>query len=281
MFGASGLGLRGTAFHVEKSIDTRSKRCLVIYRPPGPAACGQQLAGDRPGLLRGQEDRNERDLRSVHHAADGIAARRVWSKVPSLRLFRRYAQLGGAGGEQARRALGAGRAGMDAVDRDPKRRRLRDAAITIPENTTFVPVDFEKSTVKSALLEAGLDPIAPAFLSMLGVSQYLTEEALDETLDMVRVMVPSSQIVFSFVLRDGDLPEDEAAWAREDAEFCAAKGEPWLTRLGPDQLRLKLLKIGFSKVSHLSSEEADQLYFRGRPDGLRMCTIEQMMRAIV
>ena len=253
----------------------------VINRPAGAPARDDQLAAHRPRLFRCQEHRDGCDFRRIHHAADGVAARRIGGEVPTFGLFRRYAQLFGAGSEQAGRALGAGDAGMDAVDRDPKRRRLRDAAITIPENTTFVPVDFEKSTVKSALLEAGLDPIAPAFLSMLGVSQYLTEEALDETLDMVRVMVPSSQIVFSFVLRDGDLPEDEAAWARENAEFCAAKGEPWLTRLGPDQLRLKLLKMGFSKVSHLSSEQADQLYFRGRLDGLRVCSIEQMMRAIV
>jgi hypothetical protein len=114
-----------------------------------------------------------------------------------------------------------------------------------------------------------------------GLRLRIEERIEDCDHSIARQPVPSSQIVFSFVLRDDDLPEDEAAWARENAEFCAAKGEPWLTRLGPDQLRLKLLKIGFSKVSHLSSEEADQLYFRGRPDGLRMCTIEQMMRAIV
>src|SRR5271166_1276314 len=93
-------------------------RCSVIYRPPSPAACRQQLAGDRPGLFRGEEDCDECHLRSVHHAADGISARRVRSKVPPLRLFRGYAQLTAAGGEQARRALGAGRAGMDAIDRD-------------------------------------------------------------------------------------------------------------------------------------------------------------------
>src|SRR5207253_6840276 len=104
---------------LKKSMDTHSNRCSVIYRPPGPTACRDQLAGDRPGLIRGQEDRDKRDLRSVHHAADGIAARRVRSEVLPLRLFRGYAQLGGAGGEQARRALGAGRAGMDAIDRDP------------------------------------------------------------------------------------------------------------------------------------------------------------------
>jgi hypothetical protein len=50
----------------------------TLARPPGRR---DQLAADSPGLIQGQEYRDERDLRGVHHAADGIAARRVWSEV--------------------------------------------------------------------------------------------------------------------------------------------------------------------------------------------------------
>src|SRR5215472_16326303 len=105
-------------------MDTRSNRCSVIYRPPGSAACRHQLAGDRPGLIRGQKDRDKRDLRRVYHAADGIAARRIRRKVPAFGLFRGYAQLGGAGGEQAQGALGAGRTGMNTIDRNPMTTQL-------------------------------------------------------------------------------------------------------------------------------------------------------------
>ena len=77
---------------LKKSMDTHSNRCLVKYRPPGPPGCRDQLAGDRPGLIRGQEYRDERDLRGVHHAADGIAARRVRSEILPLRIFRGYAR---------------------------------------------------------------------------------------------------------------------------------------------------------------------------------------------
>jgi methyltransferase (TIGR00027 family) len=80
-----------------------------------------------------------------------------------------------------------------------KRERLNDARITIPDNTILVPVDFEKITSKLALRNAGFDQSVPAFFSMLGVSQFLTEEALNETLTMVREMGSSSEIVFSFV----------------------------------------------------------------------------------
>lgn len=156
---------------------------------------------------------------------------------------------------------------------------MADAHVSIPPNATFVPVDFEKTTVKAALPEAGFDPTASAFFSMLGVSQFLTEEALDETLDVVRTTGSSSEIVFSFVPPDDALPEDEAALTIQFAQRFAAIGEPWLTRPLPDQLRLKILKMGFSTVSHLSPADADHLYFRSRHDGLRACFMEQMMRA--
>jgi hypothetical protein len=61
-------------------------------RRAGPSSAGR-LAPGWENLGMRSDARDERDLRSVHHAADGIAARRV---VP-LRLFRGYAQLGGAG----------------------------------------------------------------------------------------------------------------------------------------------------------------------------------------
>jgi O-methyltransferase involved in polyketide biosynthesis len=64
------------------------------------------------------------------------------------------------------------------------------------------------------------------------------------------------------------------------AQF-AALGEPWLTRFDPAQLAAKLTAMGFSKVLHLSPNDANRRYFRDRRDGLSAWTLEQMMRAIV
>lgn len=69
-----------------------------------------------------------------------------------------------------------------------KRRRLAEAGITVPSNLRFVAVNFEKEALATALSRAGVDPAAPAFFSMLGVSQYLTEAAFDETLRFVLSM---------------------------------------------------------------------------------------------
>src|SRR5262245_13064462 len=96
-----------------------SGAALVIHRPPGPASRHDQLAADRPGFVRGQEHCEVRNLGTVHHATDGVAAWGVRGKVTPLRLFWGNAQLSGTGGQQAWGALSASSAGVDAVDRNP------------------------------------------------------------------------------------------------------------------------------------------------------------------
>jgi methyltransferase (TIGR00027 family) len=146
--------------------------------------------------------------------------------------------------------------------------RLSGANIAVPENAVFVPVNFETTTLRDALPKAGFDRAAPAFFSMLGVSQYLTEEALDETLTLVQEMVPSSEIAFSFVPPDEALPDEEATLTRQFAQSYARIGEPSLTRPTSDHLGRKLQKMGFAMVEHLSQEAANLRYFQARQDGL-------------
>src|SRR5579863_106550 len=66
-----------------------------------------------------------------------------------------------------------------------KRKRLAEARILVRDNVTFVPLDFEKVSLAQGLSQAGLHPDTGTFFSMLGVSQYLTEAAFDQTLKFV------------------------------------------------------------------------------------------------
>jgi hypothetical protein len=81
-----------------------------------------------------------------------------------------------------------------------KRRRLAEASVSVPDNVSFVPVDFEKTSLAAALLQSGLISGAATFFSLLGVSQYLTEDALDESLRFTLSRPDGSEIVFSSFL---------------------------------------------------------------------------------
>ena len=162
-----------------------------------------------------------------------------------------------------------------------KHRRLAAAGIAMPGNASLVAVDFESVTLTQGLSDAGLDVTAPTLFSLLGVSQYLTQAALDLTLRFVVSMPASSEMVLSFVLPESVRPPDEAALVAAFAARSAEMGEPWVTAFLPDELVAKLRAMGFSRVAHLSPEAATQRYFRERRDGLNVWRNEQMVRATV
>ena len=116
---------------------------------------------------------------------------------------------------------------------------------------------------------------------MLGVSQYLREAGLAETLGFVLSMPTGSELVFSFVASDAILPPDDVALAKAFTERSAMVREPWLSRFHPEELVTKLNRMGFSKVFHLTPEEANARYFQNRSDGLTASTLEQMIKATV
>jgi methyltransferase (TIGR00027 family) len=159
--------------------------------------------------------------------------------------------------------------------------RLAAARITIPANVKFVPADFERISLADAFRAANFDFARKTFCSWLGVTQYLTPDAVRGTLKFVLSLPRSSEIVFSFVLPPEALLGIEAEAVAMAANKCAGIGEPWLTTFRADDLEAKLRAMGFSDVVHLTPNEAHQRYLKHRRDGLQARRGEQLIRAIV
>jgi methyltransferase (TIGR00027 family) len=162
-----------------------------------------------------------------------------------------------------------------------KRERLRLAGIELPANVTLVPIDFERASVADALGNTAFAFGATTLCSWMGVTQYLTRDALDATFRFTLSLPRSSEIVFSFLL-----PLDAVSGIESDAMIVAAEraremGEPWVAFFQPDELLVRLRALGFSQVIHLTPEEIRDRYFAGRRDGLHERRGEQLMRAIV
>jgi len=105
-----------------------------------------------------------------------------------------------------------------------KRQRLRDAGIELSQSLTFIPVDFERHTLADAMATGGFDSSQPAFVSWLGVSAYLTREAVMNTLAYVASLAPGSEIVFSYVVPLASLSEPARAARSNLAAYVAAGG---------------------------------------------------------
>jgi methyltransferase (TIGR00027 family) len=158
---------------------------------------------------------------------------------------------------------------------------LAKADIPLPSNLSWVPVDFECQTLPEQLAAAGFDGSRPAVFSWLGVMQYLTLTAVDETLGFVAGLPSSTKIVLSFLLSDDALADDERERKRQIGQAVAGLGEPWLTFFHPDELCTRLHDLGFAQTFHLTPEKANARYLAGRTDGLQLRPLEQFISATV
>jgi len=148
-----------------------------------------------------------------------------------------------------------------------KRQRLREAEIPIPGSLTFAPIDFERQTLGEGLAAAGFDVGLRSFFTWLGVVPYLSEDAVWATLRFIASLRNGAHVVFDY----SDPPEALSGEARashdERAARVAGLGEAWKSYFEADELRAKLMGIGFSEVEDLGPREIAARYFPKRVSG--------------
>lgn len=142
-----------------------------------------------------------------------------------------------------------------------KHDRLAAAGIAIPDNVTFVAINFKHTSLADGFAASDFDTDRPAFFSWLGVMMYLDEGAIDAVLRYVAARPAGSELAFSFASAD-------PAASRAAEERATALGEPWLTRFEPAALEVKLRAHGFGSVALLQPADA-RGYFGERSDLLR------------
>jgi methyltransferase (TIGR00027 family) len=163
-----------------------------------------------------------------------------------------------------------------------KRAQLRDTGIALPASLRFVSVDFERDSLAGRLHSAGFRYDEPVFISWLGVTMYLTEEAVMQTLRFVASScAPGSEIVFDFSLPDHALTAAERTSRAARAKRVAAIGEPWISYFDAAALEDELDAMGFSEASSFGAAEANARYFRNRTDAFRFRGSARIMTARV
>ncbi len=68
---------------------------------------------------------------------------------------------------------------------DLKLKRVKRAFGSVPEHVRYVPIDFNTESLKDKLIDAGYDRNAKTFFIWEGVTYYITEHAVNSTLDFV------------------------------------------------------------------------------------------------
>jgi methyltransferase (TIGR00027 family) len=161
-----------------------------------------------------------------------------------------------------------------------KRERLRAAGMKELAGVRFVPVDFERESLQEGLARMGFRMEAPAFVSWLGVTQYLTPAAIQSTLDCLGLLALGSGMVVTYVVPDEWRDDVDRAFAAVAAPVAATRGEPWRTFFHPAEFEALVRTSGFTSVEHFGPDEAaTQPYFHNRTDSLRPQGLERYVTA--
>jgi methyltransferase (TIGR00027 family) len=158
-----------------------------------------------------------------------------------------------------------------------KKRRVADVLGSLPANVRYVPIDFTREKLADVLRKAGYRQDQKSFFIWEGVTCYLPEEAIRETLRFVASQAPGSVVVADFVRRsvidalakgpgdDAPLPMRAAViLARRAADF----GEPWLFGIpdGGEKEYLHALGLEVTERTSVNAPESIKRY-RTRRDG--------------
>ncbi|MGI8331220.1 class I SAM-dependent methyltransferase [Actinomadura scrupuli] len=179
----------------------------------------------------------------------------------------------------------AGAVGVFEVDHPAtqrwKRRLLGDAGVAVPGSVAFVPVDFETDSLVDELVRHGFDPDRPAFVGWLGVTMYLTREAIGRTLAVVGGFAPGTELVVEYLVPESLRDAAGQTYAELVAPVAAERGEPWLTFLDPGEMSALLAKAGFATARHVRQREAIDAALWRRSDSLRPSELSRLAHATV
>ncbi|MGH2784893.1 MAG: class I SAM-dependent methyltransferase [Actinomycetota bacterium] len=161
-----------------------------------------------------------------------------------------------------------------------KQARLRKLGMDVPPNLQFVPVDFEEgASWVDAIAASGFDRDEPAVISSTGVTQYITEAALNSTLQDAAGLGRGTTFISTFILPADRIDPGERELRGVTEERAAARGAPWISCYAPAVIVSMAEAAGFKRVAHVSQDELNERYFSDRADGLRAPSGEQLIVA--
>jgi methyltransferase (TIGR00027 family) len=135
-----------------------------------------------------------------------------------------------------------------------KRELLVEAQITLPQELSFVPVDLERDDLGEMLVAAGFQQSEPAFFSWLGVMPYLTQNAIDRTLEYIS-SIQRSELVFDYMEPPEAFSEELRQLEKQRAEQLEKMGERSISRFEPTGIASILSSHGFFAIEDVDFQE--------------------------
>jgi methyltransferase (TIGR00027 family) len=170
----------------------------------------------------------------------------------------------GVGYDTTSLRLGCGGATLFEVDAAPTQRAKREVIrrYGLPDHTVrYVACDFERDTLSERLSEHGFDAHAQSLVAWWGVSFFLSEDAVHQTLaDVASLTAPGSRFLFDYL--DSGVVDGTTVFrgARRARAAVARRGEAYRFGLQRDEAGQLVTSFGFEAEQNLSVTDLAQLF---------------------
>jgi methyltransferase (TIGR00027 family) len=162
-----------------------------------------------------------------------------------------------------------------------KRAALAGAGVPVPGNVRLVPADLTADSLIRCLAGAGFDAQAPAVFGWLGVTMYLTAEAVAETMAAVARCAPGTELIADYLLPPDARDEAGALYGRLVAEASAQRGEPWRSCFTPREIAGLARDSGLGAARSVAQRDAIPARLWRRTDSLRPADLAVLFHGAV
>jgi methyltransferase (TIGR00027 family) len=150
----------------------------------------------------------------------------------------------------------------------------------LPDHVTFIPIDFDTQSLEGVFGGTGFDPSTPAVFVWEGVTQYIKQEAVRQTLRFIGECAPGSIVVFTYVLKSV-IERRSAIQGADHMMDVVAKQAPWVFGLEPSSVADFLKAFHLVLTADVGNADHQERYLRPAKRNLAVFEGERIAQATV
>lgn len=160
-----------------------------------------------------------------------------------------------------------------------KIQKIKEIFGSIPDNVTYVPVDFETQTLNQRLFEK-YDSSKKTLFVMEGLIYYLSPKSVDKILSFIAENSGEGSTIISDYF-DQCVVDETCEVGRIFRSYAELVGETLKFGLKEKIIEEFLLERGFSNIKNVNSEDYKKAYFRGINKNREICSQVYFVHATV
>jgi methyltransferase (TIGR00027 family) len=147
--------------------------------------------------------------------------------------------------------------------RELKQTRVEKVLGAVPQNVTLIGMNFDQQSLDDVLRLAGFQNKKRTLFIWEGVTQYITAEAVHNTLEFVsRVSGVGGAIVFTYLRQELVDGTDGPEWFGDFTSLASKLGSPLTFGLDPAELEQYLSNRGLTLVCDVGADDYRELYLK-------------------